>query len=165
MLICRMSLSLQQGVSKHARHQGDHYVGISKSENEAGKRLELTRGTRGRTVACLLCHRGLAPRRGPHGIGSVDPCLASSIASSLQEERTEFLDDPCNQEFCTSALCTLMSRIRILSTGLLEALRACCTQIPFRARARIASCMYCTLTALGLQLACNGGRRNLQPII
>ena len=135
MLICRMSLFLQQGVSEHAGHQGDHYLVISKSGNEAGKRLELTRGTRGRTVACLLCHRGLAPRRGPHGTGSVDPCLASSLASSLQEERTEFLDDPCDQEFCMSALCTLMSRIRIPSTGVCDRARKiaqythCCMQI------------------------------------
>ena len=32
-------------------------------------------------------------------------------------------------------------------------------------RGRIASCMHCTLTALGLQFACNGGRRKLQPNI
>lgn len=34
-----MSLSLRQGVSDHAGHQGDRYAEVSKSGNEAGKRL------------------------------------------------------------------------------------------------------------------------------
>ena len=39
MSICRMSLSLRQGVSDHAGHQGDRYAEVSKPGNEAGKRL------------------------------------------------------------------------------------------------------------------------------
>ena len=69
MSICQTSLSLQRGVFGRAGHQGDLCTEISKPCNVMKQERDRTKGTQGRMVACLPCHRGLAPRMGRHALG------------------------------------------------------------------------------------------------